>query len=185
MPKNFSSFICISNKNLRQPSYKQWLKTVFSSYYFSCKCKWCKQHWLMKPILVYGTNNFASVYIVSNDIDMVHNECNKHGWPDTSVSLDADVHHADHCNVQHLKLLIKMRTTQYTYHTTKVQCVISYRHFQFQNSAFLTCVACSLPSTCTTCFSYSSNFHAIVSSVLSAFRTLKRSKILIRSLLPL
>ena len=123
----------------------------------------------------------ASVCVVSNDINKAHNKCKKHSWPDTSVSMDADVHHADHCNVQCLKPLITMRTTQYIYHTAKVHAVISYRYFQFQHSSFLTCVASSLPSTCTTCFSYSSSFHAIVSSVLSAFRTLIRSKTLIRS----
>jgi len=53
----------------------------------------------------------ASVYIVSNEINIAHNECSKHSWPDKSVSLDADVHHADHCNVQYLKLLITKRTT--------------------------------------------------------------------------
>jgi hypothetical protein len=124
------------------------------------------------------------VYVQSNDINMTHNECNKHSWPDTSASFYADVHHADHCNVQLLKLVITMRTTQYIYQTGKVHCVVSYCHFKFQLSAFLTCVACSLPSTCTTCFSYSSNFHAIVSNVLSAFRTLIRNKILIHSLSP-
>lgn len=123
----------------------------------------------------------ASVYVVSNEINIAHNKRNKHSWPDTSVSLDADVHHADHCNVQYLKLLITKRTTQYIYHTAKVHAAISCSHFQFQHSSFLTCVACSLPSTCTTCFSYSSSFHAIVSSVLSAFRTLIRSKTLIHS----
>ena len=121
------------------------------------------------------------MYVVLNDINMAYNECNKHSWPDTWVSLDADVHHTHHCNVQDLKLLITMTTTQYIYHTAKVHAAISYRHFQFQHSSFLTCVACSLPSTCTTCFSYSSSFHAIVSSVLSAFRTLIRSKTLIHS----
>jgi len=123
----------------------------------------------------------ASVNVVSNDINKANNECNEHSWPDTSVSLDADVHHADHCNVQYLKLLITMRTTQCIYHSAKVHAAISYRHFQFQHSPFLTCVECSLLSTCTTCFSYSSSFHAIVSSVLSAFRTLTRSKTLIHS----
>jgi len=118
----------------------------------------------------------ASVYVVSNDINKAHNKGKKHSWPDTSVSMDAD-----HCNVQCLKPLITMRTTQHIYHTAKVHAAISYRYFQFQHSSFLTCVASSLPSTCTTCFSYSSSFHAIVSSVLSAFRTLIRSKTLIHS----
>ena len=123
----------------------------------------------------------ASVYVVSNDINKANNECNEHSWPDTTVSLDTDVHHADNCKVQYLKRLITMRTTQCIYHSAKVHDAISYHHFQFEHSSFLTCVACSLPSTCTTFFSYSSSFHAIVPSALSAFRTLIRSKTLIHS----